>query len=433
MLSKNTTLKNSFLKNIVLVVSGTALAQLISILFTPILTRLYSPESFGVLGSFNAILSFILPLAALNYPASIVLAKDNFEKAVLVRLSLLIGMLTSSVFLIIILISKDGIINLLNIKLLSDVIIFIPVVMFFYVLSSISEQSTIRENKFKLYAKVSSLHSLLINTSKYILGLIIPTAKSLITITVIGYILRSLMLNVGLKNLSCRKQTSKRYKRSNIDLIAIKATAEKFKDFPLYRTPQVIINSISQNLPVLMLASYFGAASAGFFTLSRMVLAAPVALIGQSVSTVFYPKFHSAYDNGEDKFKLLLTANLSLFVIGSIPLIVIILLGPLLFTLIFGEEWRVAGDYARWLSVWILASLSAQPSVAAIPVLKLQAQYLIFEIVALIARFISLYLSYKLDYSAVETIKFFSLTNFSLDAILIIFVLNEANKSPNKK
>ena len=83
MLSKNTTLKNSFLKNIVLVVSGTALAQLISILFTPILTRLYSPESFGVLGSFNAILSFILPLAALNYPASIVLAKDNFEKAVL--------------------------------------------------------------------------------------------------------------------------------------------------------------------------------------------------------------------------------------------------------------------------------------------------------------------------------------------------------------
>lgn len=432
MFNKNEFLKSKFLRSIILVVTGTAFAQLISILFTPILTRLYSPESFGLLGSFNAIISFVLPIAALNYPSSIVLAQNETEKNNIVKLSLLIVILTSSICSLVILTNKQEILNLINVEALSNLLQFIPVAMVFYVLSSIAEQTTIRDHKFKLYAKVSTFHSLILNTSKYILGLIWPTAKSLIIVTTIGYIARALMLAVGLRRDLNKDKTLNKQDGFHVNLSELKLTAKKYKDFPLYRTPQIIINSFSQNLPVLMLASYFGASSAGFFTLSRMVLAAPVALIGQSVSTVFYPKFHKTYYSKENCFKLLLKTNLSLLTLGSIPLGILIFIAPWLFAILFGDEWRSAGEFSRWLSIWILVSLSAQPSVAAIPVLNIQGEYLVFEVIALTARFLSLYISYTIDYNALETIRTFALTNFVLDLILIIFVLYKANKLTNK-
>jgi O-antigen/teichoic acid export membrane protein len=181
-----------------------------------------------------------------------------------------------------------------------------------------------------------------------------------------------------------------------------------------------------------MLASYFGANAAGFFALSKMVLTAPVALIGQSVSTVFYPKFNESNNLGLNKFKLLLKANLTLLAIGFIPIVVFMFIAPWLFAIIFGEEWITSGHLASWLSMWVFISLVAQPSVAAIPVLKIQAHYLFFEIIALIVRFLSLYISHQLKLDIIETIMLFSIANLVLDLFLVFGVLFYAAKAEIK-
>ena len=71
--------RSSFLKSVILVASGTAGAQVINLLASPIITRMYGPDAFGLLGTFIAFLGVLTPIAALSYPLAIVLPSSDRE------------------------------------------------------------------------------------------------------------------------------------------------------------------------------------------------------------------------------------------------------------------------------------------------------------------------------------------------------------------
>src|SRR5699024_11373617 len=68
--------------------------------------------------------------------------------------------------------------------------------------------------------------------------------------------------------------------------LSIKETAKKHYDFPLYRAPEELISTLSQNLPVLLLTSFFGPAAAGFYSIGRTVLSMPSRLIGKAIGEI---------------------------------------------------------------------------------------------------------------------------------------------------
>ena len=80
--------KSKFIKNVTLVASGTAMAQAITIAFSPIITRLYGPDAFGLLGVFVSLLGMLSPVAAFAYPIAIVLPRYDSQAKSIVRLSL---------------------------------------------------------------------------------------------------------------------------------------------------------------------------------------------------------------------------------------------------------------------------------------------------------------------------------------------------------
>jgi len=69
--------QSHFLKSVATLASGTALAQAIPILVSPILTRLYTPENFGALAVFMAIVSSIAPAVCGKYEVAMVLPQSN--------------------------------------------------------------------------------------------------------------------------------------------------------------------------------------------------------------------------------------------------------------------------------------------------------------------------------------------------------------------
>ena len=83
--------KSKFVRNVATVATGTAGAQAISIAFSPIITRLYGPDSFGLLGVFMALVAVLAPLAALTYPIAIVLPKEDSDARALGWLSFYIA------------------------------------------------------------------------------------------------------------------------------------------------------------------------------------------------------------------------------------------------------------------------------------------------------------------------------------------------------
>lgn len=71
------TFKSSLLKNMAIMISGSVGAQIILLLLSPIITRLYGPEAYGVMGAFNSIINIVIPIAALTYPDTIILPKKD--------------------------------------------------------------------------------------------------------------------------------------------------------------------------------------------------------------------------------------------------------------------------------------------------------------------------------------------------------------------
>ena len=80
-------LKSDFSKNVLTLMTGTALAQALPILISPILTRLYSDKDFGLFSLYSSIVMGILTIGSLRYNMAIVLPKKDEEAKQLVKLS----------------------------------------------------------------------------------------------------------------------------------------------------------------------------------------------------------------------------------------------------------------------------------------------------------------------------------------------------------
>ena len=57
--------RSRFARNVAVVASGTAAAQAITMAFAPLITRIYGPEAFGLLGTFMAVVAVAIPVAVL--------------------------------------------------------------------------------------------------------------------------------------------------------------------------------------------------------------------------------------------------------------------------------------------------------------------------------------------------------------------------------
>ncbi|MEX2336099.1 MAG: oligosaccharide flippase family protein [Fulvivirga sp.] len=411
-----------------MVATGTAAAQAITMAFYPFITRIYGPESFGVLGVFMSIVSILTPIAALSYPLAIVLPKKNSHARGLIRLSIYIAALLAILVTFIITVFKYQIVRLLGIESITGFLYLIPFVMFFSVILAVLKQWLLRTKKYKITAKVAVAQSFIISSAKVGIGWFSPTAAVLIIITGLGTILESIMLFVGVKR--DRKKEPSNNENNPISLIGL---AKKHKDFPFFRSPQAFINAASQGLPVLMLTAFFGPVYAGFYALGRTVMLVPTHLIGKSVGDVFYPRIAEAANTGEDLTKLIKKATLALAATSFIPFFIIIAFGPFLFGFIFGSEWITAGEYARWLALWLYFSLLNRPSVASIPVLALQESYLIYEIISVIARVGALGLGFYHFKSDVYAIILFSLVGLFLNVGLILWVCYKSQHANNDK
>ena len=418
---------SKFVRNVAIVASGTAGAQAITMAFSPIITRLYGPEAFGVLGTYTAILGVLAPLAALSYPIAIVLPKRDADAIGLAKLSLGIAVFMSLLAALVLLLLKAPIVNVFNLQAVEPFILLLPLAMLFSAAMAIMSQWVIRKKLFKIKAKVAVLQALWLNSAKAGVGLFSPLAAVLIVLATLGSALHALMLWVGIRQGSNGSMSIARQEDQE-PAASAKTLAWRHRDFAYYRTPQIVLNAASQSMPVLMLASFFGPAAAGFYALGRLVLGIPTTLIGQSVASVFYPRINEAVLNQEDPHRLLLRATLSLAVLGVVPFGLVVAFGPWLFSLVFGHEWHTAGVYAQWLALWSYFGFMNRPSVGAIPVLALQGFFLLYEIASIILRVLALVAGFFIFESALVAVALFSLVSVLLNAVLIISALIAASR-----
>lgn len=374
------------MRNVAAVATGIAAAQAISLAFMPFLTRLYGPEAFGALAAFTAVVNIITPLATLGYANAIVMPETEEGATAVARLSLVCAALVAPLALVFVLLFQSQLAAWTGLEAAPGFLYLIPVSLLLAALLSVANQTAIREGLFKAKAGSHVASTFVMNIGKLAGGLLAPSGLVLIVISMVGKALNYSML------LARVPRSGAFQVRRWFGTAGIGRAASEQRDFALYRMPQSVINAASFGLPVILLTTLFGAAAAGQYSITTLILGAPIMLLGQSVTEVFFPKVTSAIrENPGGAVSLLKRATFVMSLLAIVPFGIIAMWGDAIFPFVFGGQWARAGEFSQWIAVWMASVLATRPAVAAMPVLRQQCTLLIYEIFITAARVIAIF------------------------------------------
>ena len=399
-------------RNIIALTSGTAAGQAITLVFSPLITRIYSPEVFGLQGLFLSFVSILTPIIAMRYPLAIVVADNHDEATRLGQASMLISFLLALILSVVLAVAQQPVLVLVGAEQLGNLIWFLPLAVVCVAAQDVATFHVSRQSNFSRIGAVTAVQALLSNVARVLGGLLAPVAAVLVTVTSITPAIQALMLGGG-----GRRDFGARTNHALRDLLP---TLHKHRDFPIYRAPNDLLNAGSQAVPVILLASLFSPAIAGLYVLTRSVLNLPMNLVGAAIGNVLYARFAELHRAGEQLSPLLVRST---FGLGALipPIVGAAWFAPYVFAFVFGEEWREAGEYARWMSIWIAFMIANVPATRLAPVIRRQAALMAYNIVLLVIRVAAVWIPFSRGGQPIESVAWYSVTS-AVMAVLSIAV-----------
>lgn len=370
--------QDEFYGNVATLTSGTIIAQIIPILISPALTRLYTPKDFGVLALYLSIATVGSTVVTGRYELSILLPKENSKGLNLTVLSIVLCLIISLLSLFIILLFGREISPIIDEELGQWIYLF-PLSFFLLGLYQSLNYWVNRNKEFKSIA----ISKIVKNVANSVMSLAFGFLK-------FGYLglLASLVIGQFFSVISLFKVT---YKTSFklLDKISgqeAKNLLARYQDFPKINMFSALLNTLSIQMPVLLLTFYFNPFIVGYYALSQRILQAPMALVGSSIAQVYFQK---ASEQTIDMDMLAMTTMKlykQLIRLGTLPLSFIFFFAPDIFAFVFGEEWRDAGVYSQALSPWVLLVFISSPLSNLLTVLEKHRQNVLFNVGLLASR-----------------------------------------------
>lgn len=376
--------KSVFFKNAGILISGTALSQSIPLLISPVITRLYSPESFGVFAIYISVITILLTIATGRYEKAIVVpAEIELSKKLTVLSQFLIVLFTVFLFVFVHFFGPS-ILIFLNIEGLIPFVYLIPI----GVLLMASEQSAYHwANKVERYKKMSLskvFNNLSSGTLQIVFGFLKLEALGLLLAKLMGLFVSFMIL---ISTFSFSDFLSYRWDE-------IKEVAKRYIHFPKYLMSAHLLNSIALNSPPIILAFYFNETEIGFFGLTQRAIMLPVSIVSRSVGDVFRQKAVDDLHNDGNCKKIYKQTFFVLLVSAIIPFVILLLFSPWLFKLVFGTEWETAGTYAQILSVLFLFQFISAPFNNMFLVREKQKLELLWQVIFFVCSTVSIFVGY---------------------------------------
>ncbi len=410
---------NIFFQNIAVVAGGNATARLIGIVAAPVITRLYTPEEYGLFSVFISIIGVTGSLATLRYAVTIPIVKEEKLVSNVIKLCFLITFSLSLLWFLVIELLGGFIAVKLSAEQIQSYLWLIPVAFFSKGVYEALNNLAIRHQKFRLITRTKVSQGISSTGVKIGLGAAGVTPLGLF----VGQITQEA---AGIISLFFRLKKLSPVFNEKFSWPGIIYVAKRYKKFPLVQSWSQLLLALGAQLPVLMLGAFYGIEVVGVFGLAQNMINMPIDLIGQSVAQVYYAEISKYGKYNPDKiYRLSISIIKKLFLIGLIPVGILIFYGPFLFKLVFGAEWIEAGFYARILSILILFRFVSSPIMNCLNVLERQGIQLWLNGLRLILVVVTIYLSYRAGVTPLKAMMVYSVTiaAFYLYVIIKIFRL----------
>lgn len=413
---KNTSFKGDVLR----LVMGTGIAQIITVIASPILTRLYGPESFGLAALFASFSGILGVMACMRYELTILLPDNERESANLLALSLTASFIFALIITLVIWFGGPQLLALARANKLVPYLWLIPVnILFGGIFTALNYWNTLTKHYLRLsIARVTSAGA----ATSFTLGsgfagyasggaLIAANTGGMVVATAVlgGQILRD----------------NGKFLIDNISWGEMLVGLKRYRKFPIVSSWSALMNTASGQMPTILLSFFFSPIIVGFYAIGYRLCALPISLLGSSIGQVFFQRAAVAKSDGSLPQVVLATID-RLLLMSSFPFLLLMVIAPELFLILFGLKWSKAGVFVQILAPWLLFNSLYSPISSLIDVLEIQEIDVIMNVALVLSRFISLVIG------GVMGNVFIALIMYSISGVLIyiyFFMYVVVNKS----
>lgn len=398
------------------------MGQLASLLLSPILTRIYSPDLFGVLGFFAATVMILVVVASLRYDMALPLAKSKEDAANLLGVCVGSLLLTTTILSLFIILLPEDYSNYVF-GALKPYIVLLPVGFFCVGAYQIMVSYATWHHSFAIIAKTKIYQGVSSPVSQIALGLMNTGSWGLIAGFIIGN-------SAGLINMVSRLIIKPHDVIIHIKRESMLALAKRFSKFPLVSSWSALISAVgSNNLLLVAVPIIYSNTVAGFIFLTDRIIGRPLLLISTSILQVYIGEAAKAQSTDPEIMrKRFLQITKNQFFIVSFWLAVINATASYFVPIVFGNEWSDAVIYIHILSIYYLPQMVMTPVAHTLQILEKQGVMAIWEFSRFIVILGGLVISYLQNYDPVQAILIYSISQATMVTILLFTMYRAVQK-----
>ena len=377
--------QSKFVRQVLGLGSGVIIAHIITLAISPVITRLYTPDEFGLFALFTSIIAISTLFATGAYEFAIVLPEKKHSAIQLFKLSVLGSTFFSAFLFALLLFGYPLWMDITSLSL--SFLLLLPLGIFASSLMSIFNYWFNRNEYFDEFAQAKISMSVGTGIFQLFLGAVGPTSIGLLIGLVAGR-----LFSAG--TMALKKLEDVRTLFTNWVKRDLKVAALKYSDHPKFVLLSSLLSAFSIEVPVFLITSLFGSQELGYYGLSLRVLMAPVTLVSLSVGHVYYQKFAARKNSGEYLAPYILRLWGALALLGILPFTLLFFFSEPVFVFIFGSDWLGAGTVSEILAPMLFFLFLVNPTSKSLLVLDQQRIMPLFSAGSLVIRLSTLLTGY---------------------------------------
>jgi O-antigen/teichoic acid export membrane protein len=403
--------QGSFGYNVLVMFTGTLIGQIGTVVLAPVLTRVYSPDMFGVLGLFTSALSILSVIAALRYEMALPLAQSEEDAANL--LAVCIAALISMTGLGCVIAS---VLPAVLLGTLAPYRLLLPVGFFCIGAYQVMVYYATRKAEFHVIARTKVYQGIIGPLSQIGLSFFGAGTWGLI----IGFILGQ---STGISLLFSRLVLIPHI-LNRVTLAGMKSMAKRFRRFPLVSSWSGLIEAAGGSYLLLVaMPLLYSHTIAGFVFLTERIIGRPLLLISTSILQVYVGDISRLInDDPEGMHHRFLRLAMHQLMIVTGWLVLVNLAAPPLFPIVFGEQWQGAVPYLQVLSIAYLPQMVMHALVHTLQILERQGVSALWESGRFIAVCGTFVISHAYGLGALQALLAYSIVQAIAQVILFILM-----------
>ena len=408
-----------FFKNTSIVFGGKLFIAAIALLITPVLTRLYGPESYGTFALYNSIVQILVILGTLALPSALLTAKKEKLLSILklIFFNIVIFTIVSAIsiyFINLYVINQET-----EFQFFNDYWYLVPIGFLFTSSALTLSSIQLRLKKFSLTTKTSVIETVTAKASNLLNGFLKMGGLGLVLSDLLAKLVSIIILLVKFP------KPLRYHNTFNFD--ELKTTFKHLRDYPLFVMPAQWVSLLSTQLILWFIAYKFSAYELGKYTVALSLLNIPLHILSNSFQPVITQRFVDARDSTNNalsmKKLLILLGVISFLVFGGLFFI-----PSDWFVYLLGDQWDGIGPIIKILCVWSLVLFIDQSINNGFLVFEKQQQKLYFNLVDLGLQVLVLVNGLLFPIGLQQFILFFVLTKVVASILRIGYITNSALK-----